>query len=436
MSFPLVPTAPLTSSSPPTTPPPPLPPRVFFIHVSRALLARLLAPFDALLSAHGFSLSALASSRDDDPAPVHALHDLLDAHHPASTPSASASLDPVPFVPIYVLLATVSRLATPAGRDALVRADTARALPRRLGAEDLSATAYLDHPALFAAVSVRTPSTADAIKNFVLFSISPSPSSSAPAPDPRFDPAALAATAAHLSSWFDARHRSARCDLFLRRRPGEIHFEIARGKAPATQELIDESLAVRVVTQVSTQRSYAVYYESTRVLAVHALDFIKDGIRRAFGVGCGTGEDYFTRSESLLDMSPLVDLDAALAPDADVGVTRVELRFLEVTMPDGSGRDFWMGKGDLRASLQGSAARAAVREEGARVTYVKLALDLAGARRAQLVEIVAPRNQLVYDRRDPGVERVLLAWLERRGIWQGARRDAVSEPPAAIEASA
>ena len=89
----------------------------------------------------------------------------------------------------------------------------------------------------------------------------------------------------------------------------------------------------------------------------------------------------------------------------------------------------------MRASKQGPRVRTALEEEGARVTYVKLAIDMKDVKRTQLVEVYAQRSQLVYDRRDPLVERTLLAWLAERGIWVGGQRERMaSEIPREIPA--
>jgi hypothetical protein len=372
-------------------------------------LSRLLAPFADVLAALDISLSALAASDPNDRTLLNALHDRLDSLQiPGASPESHAAA--AALAPLFDRLAAVYRVATAAGREALIKLDKDRRLPGRLGPEDLAVTAFLDFPALFSAV--RVPAASDAIKGFVLFE-------AAAHCEPAFEAHAISATTAYLGKWFDERHRTAYCDIVMRRRDGELHFEITHGKTPITHDLIDESLATKVVTQVSTQRSYAVYYTATRVLAVHAMEFIKDGLRKAFGHGCGDGEGFFTKSESLLDMAPLRDLGAALAPDAELGVTRVELRAIDVTAADGSGASYWPDKGDVRTSSQNERVRAALLEEGARATYLKLAIDMTSARRTQLVEINALRNQLSYDRRDPGVERTLLAWLTRRGVWIG-----------------
>jgi hypothetical protein len=403
------PASPASAPSPAVSP---LPPRAFFAHVSRPLFCRLLAPFADALSALDISLPALAASDPNDRTLLNALHDRLDALQvPAGAPERHAAAALLALVaPLLDRLAAVCRVATPGGREALIKADKDRRLPPRLGPEDLAVTAFLDFPDLFSAV--RVPAASDAIKGFVLFE-------AAAHCEPAFEPDAIAATTAYLGKWFDERHRTARCDIVVRRRDGELHFEITHGKTPSTLDLIDESLALKVVTQVSAQRSYAVYYLATRVLAVHAMEFIKDGLRKAFGHGCGDGEGFFAKSESLLDMAPLRDLGASLAPDAELGVTRVELRAIDVTAADGSGASYWPNKGDVRTSSQYDRVRAALAEEGARATYLKLAIEMTAARRTQLVEIHALRNQLSYDRRDPGVERTLLAWLTRRGVWRG-----------------
>ncbi|HEY2516144.1 MAG TPA: hypothetical protein VGI39_34975, partial [Polyangiaceae bacterium] len=353
-----------------------------------------------------------------------ALHDLLDSVHAASPTPPDAPA----FAPLFDRFAAISRVSTPLGREALIKLDAQRRLPARLGPEDLAATAYLDFPDLFAAV--RVASGADGVKGFVLFEAGEGVA-------PCFEPARIDATTKHLGDWFDSRHRTAYCDILVRRRGPELHFEITHGKTPITHDLIDEALNTKVVTQVSTQRSYAVYYEATRVLAVHALEFIKDGIRRSFGLGCASGADSFVKSESLIDMNPLRDLDAALAPDTDLGVSAVAVRWIDVTATDGSGASYWCAKGDLRETAQSARLREALTEERARVTYVKLAIDFAGVGRTQLVEVIAPRNQLVYDRRNPGIERMLLAWLSGRGVWLGGRRESAPEAAEpAIEASA
>ncbi len=405
---------------PPAAPLPSLPPRTFFLHLSRPLLSRLLAPFAPYLAAPGFPRDSLSTTPPDDPAPVHARFTLLDAAH-ASPPSPD---DPPPpddaatLLALFERLAAVARAASPAGREALIKIDTERRLPPRFGAEDLAVTAALDFPDLFAAI--RVAASADAIKSFVLYRAHPDS-------DPRFDGPAIGGATSYLSQWFDARHRSAHCDIFVRRRGGEIHFEIAHGKTPATHELIDESLAIKVVTQVTTARSYAIYYEESRVLAVHALEFIKDGIRRSFGHGCGTGADYFAKSALLLDTKPLVDLDAALAPDPALGVTEVELRRIDVMAKDKSFASYFAGKGDVRHTEQDKMLRVALGLEGAYVRYVKLGVEIDGAKRTLLVELDGLRSQLVYDRRDAGVEQKLLAWLAARGIWIGGRTEAVDD---------
>ncbi len=402
---------------PPAAPLPPLPPRPFSLHLSRPLLIRLLTPFAPVLSALSFPLSTLTTAPPDDPAPIHALFTLLDTAHTSASP-------PDALLPLFTLLAAGARGASPPRRDARSKRDTARLLPPRLGPEDLAATAALDFPDLFAAV--RVAAAADAIKSFVLYRAHADS-------EPCFDPAAITATTSYLSQWFEARHRSARCDVFVRRRAGEVHFEIAHGKTPATQELIDESLAIKVVTQVTTARSYAIYYEESRVLAVHALEFIKDGIRRSFGHGCGAGADYFAKSALLIDTKPLLDLDAALAPDRALGVTDVELRRIDVMARDKSFASYFAGKGDVRHTEQNKMLRVAHGLEGAYVRYVKLGVEIDGAKRTLLVELDGLRSQLVYDRRDAGVEQKLLAWLAARGIWIGGRGEAVDDVDAVAE---
>ena len=413
-------------SAPPSAPPfPPLPPRTFFTHVARPLLARLLSPFDQILSTRGFSLATLAAAPPDDRALPHALHALLDAAH-SSSPSPDPDDAPA-LAPLFERLAAVARVASPAGREALIKLDTARLLPPRLGPEDLAATACLDFPDLFA--QVRVASASDAVKGFVLFQ-------ACAGSEPSFAPPAIEATASYLGQWFEERHRTAVCDIYVRRRDGEVHFEIAHGKTPVTHELIDEALAIKVVTQVSTQRSYAVYYSPPASSRCTRSSSSKRESERASGAGAARGRDYFAKSTSLLDMARLVDLDAALLPDPELGVTKVELRWIDVTAADGSGGSYWPAKvGDVRRSSQNTLLRAALGMEDARVTYLKFAIDLAGVKRTQLVEIFGLRNQLVYDRRDAGVERTLLAWLTRRGVWLGGRRDVAGDEPA-LEAEA
>ena len=165
--------------------------------------------------------------------------------------------------------------------------DTTQSLPARLGPEDLAATACLDFPEMFAAV--RVGSTVDALRNFLLYK-------AGAGREPCFDTAHTEATKAFLGRWFLARHRTAVCEIFIKRRGPERHFEITHGTAPVTRDLIDESLARRIVTQVSTQRSYAIYNEDTRLLAVHALEFIKNGLRTSFGHGFAGDSEYFAKT--------------------------------------------------------------------------------------------------------------------------------------------
>jgi hypothetical protein len=398
---------PAPSAHIPSSPPPARPTirRDFLERLARPLLARVLAPYEADLAARGISLASLAASDQDDRRAIRPLHDLLDAPD-----------DPV-LLPVADRLASVARVATPGGREALIKLDTAQALPSRLGGEDLAATACLDFPDLFAAV--RVGSGSDAIKGFVLYE-------GTATREPRFEDTHIATTETFLAAWFKSKHRTAFCEILIKRRGPERHFEVTHGKAPKTHAVIDETLATKIVTQVSTERSYAVYYEETSILAVHALEFIKEGIRRSFGHGFAENVDHFAKATSVLDMAPLRDLTTALTPDAGIGVANVELRAIEVTAADGSSTAFTpIKQADVRLTLQKPLLELALAQDGAKVTYVKLAVHLGGAR-PLLLEINGARSQLDYDRRDPGAERVLLEWLSARGIWQGSKRAALA----------
>ena len=379
--------------------------RDFLERLARPLLARILSPYEAELGARGVSVPALAATDPNDRRAVRPLHDLLDAPDDAA------------LVPVVERLASVAKVATPAGREALIKLDAEQVLPARLGGEDLAATAYLEFPELFAAV--RVGSACDSVKGFVLYE-------GAMGREPRFDDDATSTTSAFLAAWFKSKHRTAYCDIVIKRRGLERHFEITHGKTPSTHTVIEDSLATRIVTQVNMQRSYAVYSEQACILAVHALEFIKEGIRASFGHGFAGDVAHFAKATNVLDLSPLRDLTTALAPDPTLGVFGVELRAIVIAAADGSPATHGPHKqADIRLTEQRAAIDFALAREGARVTYVKLALDL-GRGRPLLVEIEGGRNQLDYDRRDPGAESVLLQWLSARGIWHGSKRAALA----------
>jgi hypothetical protein len=373
-------------------------------HLARPLLLRLLAPFAAPLAAAGFDVAALTVAAHDDRRPVRALHDLLDD----STDAALA--------PLVGRLLAIAKVAGPAGREALIQLDTARVLPPLLGPVDLAATASLDHPDLFAAV--RVGATEEAMRNFVLYA-------AAADREPRFDADGTEAMRTALAAWFAARHRSAFCEVFVKRRGDEVHFEVIHGRTPVTREVIAEDLTAKVVTQVNGQRSYVIYKETERLLAVHALEHIKEGLRLAFSSGYGGAPDYFARAGGLLATAPLRDLDAALTPDPALGVAGVELR--EIDLDDDEGGWGYSVAGDLRVTRRKARIDEDLAREEVRVVHVKLAVYLVGVRRPLVVTLKPARNQLDYNRTDPVAERALLDWLAARGIWRGARGGAVSE---------
>jgi hypothetical protein len=285
---------------------------------AHGLLARYLAPFAPYLDAHGVSLATLAEAPQDD----RALPRRLDAvfHDPTT--------DPAPPPELLERLAALDALATPDGAAELVRLDKDKTLPRGThGDEDLALVALLEQPEL--AASAKVAASREPEHKFVEYA------PAAAARPQALDDAAVAALREVLGVELDALDHTAYCDVTLTAQGDELILEIDHGSRPQTRDRVDpKSLRVAQVTDVAARRAYARYHGVTGRLCVRALPRVRQVVVRAFGRVLA-GDPGAFRAEGLYDLSPFLDLEAALAVEGVERLVKVELHCLTVATADG-----------------------------------------------------------------------------------------------------
>ena len=366
---------------------------------ARPALARYLAPFAAHFEAHALDLAALAASPQDDRTLPRRIDAIL--HGGLSGPAPPQEL--------LDILAALDALATPDGAAELVRLDEHRRLPRGThGDEDLALVALLDHPDL--ARTARVAAARDAEHKFVEYA------PRAGARRAAFDDAAVEALRAQLGTHLDALDHTAFCDVTLHAQGDELILEIEHGSRPQTRDRVDpKSLRVAQVTDVTARRAYARYHGRSGKLCVRALPRVRQVIVRAFGQIVAADPEAF-RAEGLYDLSPFRELVSALAVDGVARLVKVELRHLVLATADG----MHMVLSRARVDLLASSGRPAV--DGCLVfadpVGVRVYLHVLGRARPVRLELLADgdKNSVDFDRDDPEVVAVVVAYMRARGI--------------------
>lgn len=367
---------------------------------ARALLVRFLRPHADPLSAPpiALDLAALEATEQDDPTEVRRLYTAL-----STTPDA--------FPPALLdALIAIDGVATSAGRESLLRADTTSLLPRgRLGDEDLAFTAYLDHPQLFAAA--RRGQTNESVTTYTVYEPADARAIDVLALVPRLRDA--------LAACFEARDRTRHCDILPTDDARETYLEISHGRNPATRERIDpDTLSVSQRTDAWTQPAVVRYEKATKRLLVHASGVtVKEALRRIFSEVCGGSPDFF-RADATIDLTPLKNLTETLSHEGIDNLAKVEIRLLEVTGPKGDPKTI-ASHGDLRESDWQDDLASMLEKGSPRV--VRLYLFVGKRRRGCKLELTAPRG-IEYVRDDEELDRVVNDYLVARGLMKTRER--------------
>jgi hypothetical protein len=384
--------------------PRPKPPlrRAVFDRLARPLLARFLSLHAAdFCVAHGLSLDALAASDPRDRTFVHRLFELL--HEETEPPFPEAALGH---------LAVFEAIATPRGAERLVEVDVESLLPvAKLGDEDLTMTAILDHPELALRAHALLPSDAvEAIDGFTEYD----PASARPF---RFGEAERVALEALVAVELEKRRRSRYCSIQVTRQSRRLVLEIEYCRRPKTRDRLDaEALAVAPATDTNTERAHAEVDRDTGRLALHAPHAaIKELLRKALGT-IMTGSDAHFTAARVYDLSPFRDLALALTPHGD-RLLSVAIHRLTVRTAAESEIDLSRARRDIRHDANLDAVLDLATKVGAPVA-VRLYLSILGRRGPLKVELSAKqgRNRLHFNRADPEMVAIVRDYFLTRGV--------------------
>jgi hypothetical protein len=376
--------------------------RVVLERASRPLLARFLSTHAAaFFEAHGLSLAALAASPTRERALVHRVFDLI--HDRSLTPALPPAF--------RSLLATLDALATPAGGEAILRADDKALIPRATyGDEDLALVLLLDHPAL--AVEARREADADEVQSFTEYE----PETPRPL---RVGEDELAALKRLLGAKLEERDRTRRCEVHARREGDVVSLEIVHGRRPKTFDKVDaKTLELDQSTDIHTERAFVEVNVAAGTIAVHAARGIKEILRDVLGEVFASSPTHFRPARSY-DLSPFALLPAALSTaGASPRLRRVELHGIHVlTRNGGTLVSFVRSRKDLLLDEEAKESLDAALRAGTPVA-VKLYLFIDGRPRGVCVEMSTKggKNLVDFDRSDPEVVEVVRGYLRARGV--------------------
>jgi len=360
--------------------------------IRRDVLARVLAPQRDFFAGCDLSLDALAATVQDDLTLVNAAFSCL-------VERADAPID------LLTSLAAIEGVASDAGHERLRMVDRDRKLPaERLGHETLAAIAFLDHLPLFA--EVKTVAKGPAVA--ALFEYpgrSKRPLSR--------DPSRLAALGRSMGTLFGSRGRPPHCAPRLTADERRTTIEFVFGRLPATTERLTETFERTQAVDVFTQRARALVDHKTGHLLVSGYEFMRDGIRRLVGQHLLDDPDFFQVLD-VYSLAPLQEaLEATLTPEPSLGVEAIELLEIHLRHPDGV-RMTYAHDASLLASSVGLQLREAL-SAGARVSFAKLAVKLAGRKRAVLLRILPP-NKLEVARSDEALVDDMRELIARKGF--------------------
>jgi hypothetical protein len=376
--------------------------RVALERASRALLSRLLlAHGEAFFEAHGVSLAALATTSPRDRAVIHRIFDLV--HDRAIIPALPASM--------RAALEAFDTLATPAGGEAILRADEKALIPRATyGDEDLALVMLLDHPEL--AVDARREAEADEVQSFTEYE----PETPGAI---RFGDDERSALERALGVKLEAKDRTRMCTVHLRREGSVVSLEIVHGRRPKTFDKVDaKTLEIDQSTDTHTERAFAEVDVDAGTAAIHAARGIKELVRGALGEVVASNEGHF-RAARTYDLAPFAALpDALSTAGAPPRLQRVELHAIHLMTPNGASvMSFVRSRKDLLQDEEVRDALAAALRCGVPVA-VKLYLVVAERARAVCVELSTKggRNLVDFDRSDPEIVDIVRGYLRARGV--------------------
>jgi len=356
--------------------------------VPRALLVRILGPFEAFFAARAVSLAELAATAQDDRTLVRAA---LDALH--------ADVSAVP-APCRAQLSALNALATASGQTTLF-ALCPDLTKTRVGPEEAAAVAMLDYPEQFARAM---KAAEDATLTFSDYDASSKRA-------PNITDETYPALRALLVEWMVAHGRGALLNLHASERGHELHLEIENGRIPVTDDLVGESLDLTQVTLVRAERAYVILDRARGRLSVHASHpAIKELLRRVIGDQFYGNPQHFRRA-GVYSLDPLAQgLDAALAYDDVPGLEEVVLVGIKILTGKHRETHESLGGEDLRRGPRASAVVEAL-AGGGTPTWLKVRFKVHGTTRLLALTVGQKTLASVPDE----VERVLDEWLTARG---------------------
>jgi hypothetical protein len=365
--------------------------------VRPALLRRFLVAFGAPVAYHGVAITV------DRAVGVAGFYEAL-GQVDSSVPSA-----------LKQALVAIGDLANDGGHDHVLA--TARAhgvdlaadlTERQLNPSELAFAVYLDHRTIFEAAHLRVESSG--VRRFVDFR------GGGARLDLQLAMARRGQLADELGAWFAARNRTSFCDVRVCDGADEISLLVIHGRPPRAQGVIDGSGAGReLLAYVPDKQDLIIFRKVTGVLSVNAqFPAEQDYYRRAFGRVFFGDEGRFAATE-VYTGAPVVECGAlALSAQGIPRLSRVRLREARIEMAGPDGLFFVVGtKNDLGPRVDAPYFRCYL--ENGRVSYLKLAFDIAGRRRPLMVTI-APPNRLVFDRRVAADADVVHEFLLTRGF--------------------
>jgi hypothetical protein len=361
--------------------------------VPRALLVRILAPFEEFFGARGLSLAELGATEQTDRRLVRRVHDILHAD--------------VAVVPrdLRHSLGALDALANASGQAALF-ALCPSLLSARRGPEETAAVALLDHPEAFAQAK-RVGTDGGGGLSFSDFdAVSPRA--------PALSRGAYEAFGAAIRAWMVAHGRTEFFALHVADHAGSVHLEIEHGRPPATDDVVGAALELTQVTAVRTERAVVVLDRARARASIHASHAaIKELFRATIGECFYGSRDHFL-STGTYTLAPLTeDLDAALAFDDVPGLLALTLLGLTLRTADERITRESLGRLDLRAAARARELRDAL-ASGATVESCKLRITFAGRARPSVVELSPSRRKVG----NLGAElvRLLDEWMLSRGL--------------------
>lgn len=188
-------------------------------HIARRLLVRLFEPHAAFFAEHGLAIAELATTIQNDRRLVHRAYDIL-RDHVAAAPSD-----------LCAILAAIEALSNLSGQGAIYKVCPALS-ELRLEPKDAAATAALDYPEAFARVKRGTEPAPQSTTDYDAVSDRA----------PLLGDEAFAALKDGLVLWLVTHGRTAKCELHVRNRDGEVR---SRKRAHVRRRLHAEPARLR-----------------------------------------------------------------------------------------------------------------------------------------------------------------------------------------------